>query len=209
MSLEARLAFPLTAPLITTVKNNQNQVELLWDKVSDAGIKEITLLRGDHPGKLTPLTKLPPGATSYVDKTAPPASPRYYALQVSDGARQRTQSRTGGPRLQRNAAGRAQSPQGGGKRQRHHPELERQSRKRRGRLQRLPRRDRGERQGPGGACSTASRSKTPASRTTFRRVCRASSSTPSRPINTSGVEGEASAAASPSSPTKRRRPRRC
>ena len=88
VSLEARLAFPLSAPLITTVKNNQNQVELSWDKVTDAGVKEITLLRGEHPGKLTPLTKLPPGATSYTDKSAPPASPRYYALQVSDGTRQ-------------------------------------------------------------------------------------------------------------------------
>ena len=88
VSLEARLAFPLSAPLITTVKNNQNQVELSWDKVTDAAVKEITLLRGEHPGKLTPLTKLPPGATSYTDKSAPPASPRYYALQVSDGTRQ-------------------------------------------------------------------------------------------------------------------------
>ncbi len=88
VGLEARLAFPLSAPLITTVKNKQNQVELSWDKVTDAGIKEITLLRGEHPGKLTPLTKLPPGATSYTDKSAPPASPRYYALQISDGTRQ-------------------------------------------------------------------------------------------------------------------------
>ncbi|WP_161880715.1 fibronectin type III domain-containing protein [Deinococcus alpinitundrae] len=88
VTLEARLAFPISAPLITTVKNNQNQVELGWDKVTDAGIKEITVLRGDHPGKLAPLTKLPPGATSYTDKSAPPASPRYYALQVSDGSRQ-------------------------------------------------------------------------------------------------------------------------
>ena len=88
VTLEARLAFPISAPLITTVKNNQNQVELGWDKVADAGIKEIVVLRGDHPGKLTPLTKLPPGATSYTDKSAPPASPRYYALQVSDGSRQ-------------------------------------------------------------------------------------------------------------------------
>lgn len=88
VTLEARLAFPISAPLITTVKNNQNQVELGWDKVTDAGIKEITVLRGDHPGKLAPLTKLPAGATSYTDKSAPPASPRYYALQVSDGSRQ-------------------------------------------------------------------------------------------------------------------------
>ena len=88
VTLAARLAFPLSAPLITTVKNNQDQVELGWEKVTDAGIREITLLRGDHPGKLTPLTRLPPGATSYIDKSAPPASPRYYALQVSDGSRQ-------------------------------------------------------------------------------------------------------------------------
>ena len=88
VTLDARLAFPLSAPLITTVKNNQSQVELGWDKVTDAGIKEITVLRGDHPGKLAPLTKLPPGATSYTDKSAPPASPRYYALQVGDGSRQ-------------------------------------------------------------------------------------------------------------------------
>ncbi|GAA4020904.1 hypothetical protein GCM10022631_38490 [Deinococcus rubellus] len=88
VTLEARLAFPLSAPLINSVKNNQNQVELGWDKVTDMGVKEITLLRGDHPGKLAPLTKLPPGATSYTDKSAPPASPRYYALQVSDGSRQ-------------------------------------------------------------------------------------------------------------------------
>jgi len=88
VTLDARLAFPLSAPLITTVKNNQSQIELGWDKVTDAGIKEITVLRGDHPGKLALLTKLPPGATSYTDKSAPPASPRYYALQVGDGSRQ-------------------------------------------------------------------------------------------------------------------------
>lgn len=87
VTLEARLAFPLSAPLITTVKNNQSQVELGWAKVTDPAVKEIVVLRGDHPGKLSELVRLPATATAYTDKSAPPASPRYYALKVKDGSR--------------------------------------------------------------------------------------------------------------------------
>ena len=87
VSFEARLTVPLVAPVLTKAAGQQNQVELAWPKVSDPSIKEITLLRGDHPGKASVLVKLPASATSYTDKTATPAQHRYYSLTVSDGSR--------------------------------------------------------------------------------------------------------------------------
>jgi fibronectin type 3 domain-containing protein len=87
VTLEARLTVPLVAPVFTKAAGQQNQVELAWPKVTDPNIKEITLLRGDHPGKPSILVKLPATAASYTDKTATPAQHRYYSLKVSDGSR--------------------------------------------------------------------------------------------------------------------------
>lgn len=86
VTLKGSATLPLSAPVIALAKGEQGQVTLGWAATTNPNVKEIIVLRGEHPGKPSVLTKLPATATGYTDKTGTLGEHMYYSLKVSDGS---------------------------------------------------------------------------------------------------------------------------
>jgi fibronectin type 3 domain-containing protein len=82
----AMAAKPLSAPPLLAAQAVDDAVQLRWEKISDARVGQVLVLRGTNPDKLEVIARLPSTSSSYRDTSAVPATDYVYALQVQSGS---------------------------------------------------------------------------------------------------------------------------
>ncbi|PYE54859.1 fibronectin type III domain-containing protein [Deinococcus yavapaiensis] len=92
LAVEGADTVPLAAPVLRFVRGEQGRVMVSWQPLTDRRVREVVVLRGDKPGKLSVLARVPAGSTSYTDAAASLTRPQYYAVKASDGSRESSAS---------------------------------------------------------------------------------------------------------------------